>query len=48
MSAYAEYKHGAMTDEEFKAFEVEENNKDRWEQDRQYDEFLGQMEDEDE
>ena len=48
MSAYAEHKHGAMPDEEFRAFGVEENNQDRWEQEHEYDEFLGEMEDEDE
>ena len=29
MSAYAEHKHGAMPDEEFRAFGVEENNRAR-------------------
>lgn len=48
MSAYAEHNHGVITDEGFRAFGVEENNRDRWEQEHEYDEFLEEMEDEDE
>lgn len=48
MSAYAEYKHGTMSDEEFRAFGTEENNRDRWEPEHEFDEFLEEMEDEDE
>jgi hypothetical protein len=38
MSYISDYKHGYMDDEEFRLISAEENRRDRWEQEHEFDE----------
>lgn len=38
MSYISDYKHGYMDDEEFRQCAAEENRRDRWEQEHEFDE----------